>query len=148
MIDALRILLAFAEGQILASVSNQCLAANVAIPKVSHMVIPRPVAALIAVRAGPLVVARNCKTLAELLSQRHLQRVEFGVLIIAVVADALCPAAHAGLDVGFVGLCGIVRISASCQRSAVIPLQQVAVRDSTAITRRKRNISLGYGINS
>src|SRR6185437_294510 len=135
-VDVLCKLLALAERQIVASIRGQRLLAYVAVAHVANVVIPGPVAILIAERAGPLIVRIEGKTPGEGLGQGYLQSIEFGILIVAVVADVVRPAALTGLQkrIAVNGLESggrdVIRVTASCQCSSVVTLQQTSIRDT------------------
>ncbi len=137
-------LLTLAERQIIAAVCRQLLGTDVAVAHVRIHMAPGPIAGLVVERGCPLIVGSHSQAFVVRLSQGHLHSVEFSVLIVAVVGDALSPAAHAGLEILFVvrrcsksSGADVVGVSAGSQRTTIVALQEAAVGYSATVTRGK-----------
>src|SRR6185437_9379666 len=116
-----------------AAIRHYLLPPDVAVAHMRDDVVPGIVAGLLAKRAGPLVVHRPRSALLILLLESDLQSIELSVLVVAVVRDALGPAAHARGNVGFAGGRDVVGIGAGLQAAAVVALQEVSIRDRAGV---------------
>src|SRR6266567_4542160 len=99
-------------------------------------VTPGPEAGLVGEGAGPLVIRCCRQPLPHSLGEGYLQGVELGVLVVAIVANTLSPAALAALKVRVTILRAqfidrdVIGILAGGQRSSVVALQEEPVRDA------------------
>src|ERR1700733_499413 len=87
--------LAFAKREIVAAIHDELLVTDVAVALMGNRKAMGGIVRKLVERAGPLVIGSHLQPVLHGLRQIDLHSVEFGVLIVASVSDALSPAAIA-----------------------------------------------------
>src|SRR5580700_8490362 len=107
MVNVVEELLALADRKLVAAVSSGALVTDSTVVSVGNGLGPGRVAAGEVGSTCPLVIAVYVEPMPGVLSNRQLQGVEVGVLVIAVVGDSLRPTASA---------CGQCDVGIDCRR--------------------------------